>query len=57
MHRERIKSFLLNLTLTAYNAVAALALHILMWRNGLWRPERWTALRERQRSKEAETTP
>lgn len=39
---ERIKSSLLRIALGAHNAGVFLLMNLIMWRNNLWREERWT---------------
>jgi hypothetical protein len=37
-----IKSLLLKIALGMHNACTFIALNILMWRNNLWKKEKWT---------------
>ncbi len=46
---DRAKSLLLRIALGAHNAATFTALNLVMWRNGLWREERWTS-REKKKA-------
>ncbi len=46
MNLRPIKSLLLKVALGLHNACTFVALNVLMWRNNLWRKERWMKLGE-----------
>ena len=42
MIRTKIRSIALRIALGVLNFFTAAALHVTMWRNGMWREDRWT---------------